>query len=400
MFARISNTIALQFTGLIFLLLLLNGLLFLAADFGNARRVSEDRLKRMSQTVAEPAETYLTTPDARPIFPPPVRERIRIVDAKGNTLYTGAFFGEEIPFFANPGYRVFTTDRDDQIALLTIPVVHNGSVRGFVQIANSERAELKILPARSALYVLLSLCISGLVYVVALFFARKSLEPAERVMQRLEQFTQDASHELRTPLAALNSSLDLALKTGKLEEGIRSAKDDVKDIAHLVERLLELTQLDSLSLRLEKTDLSQLVSDAAHKFDPLAASKQIIIQQNVDAGVLVKSDPALVRQIVNNLLSNAVKFSEENSTITVKLSKQELEIIDEGVGIKPEDMDRVFDRFFQSDPSRSNDGFGLGLALVKRIVDLHGWMIEMKSMPKKGTAVAIRFSQKKDKNRP
>ncbi len=394
MFARISNTIALQFTGFIFLLLLLNGILFLAADFGNARRMSQDRLIRMSELVMRPAQSILEGKAEK--FPPQMRERIRIIGSGGDTIYNGVMF-EDLIVPSDPGYTLLSAD-NEQYAVMTIPVIRDGQSRGYIQIINPERPELREIPVRVYLYLFVSILISGLVFLVGLAFARKSLKPAEQMMQRLEQFTQDASHELRTPLATLNSSLDLALKNGEFKEGLLSAKDDVKDITQLVERLLELTRLDSLNFDAKKIDLSSMVQDAVEKHAPLAEVKNISIESKIQENIFVKGDAALIRQILHNLLSNAVKFSPTNgSIIAVRLTKQSLEVEDNGIGIKPEDLAHIFDRFFQSDPSRTNDGFGLGLALVKRIVDLHGWTIAVKSTLKKGTTVTIRFTQKEAK---
>jgi signal transduction histidine kinase len=198
------------------------------------------------------------------------------------------------------------------------------------------------------------------------------------MMERLEQFTQDASHELRTPLAALLSSLDLALLSGEHREGILSAKQDVKDITVLVERLLELARLDGFAISRTSVDFSSLVEDAIEKFRPLAQEKGLTIEQSLQPDVTVVADTPLIRQVVTNLLSNAIKFSHKGSgPIFVRLTAQTLSIQDHGIGIAPGALSHIFDRFFRADPSRTEQGFGLGLALVRRILDLHGWTIRI-----------------------
>jgi signal transduction histidine kinase len=390
MLQGIGNRIALQFTGLIFLLLLLNGALFLAADFGNARRISQDRLIRLSKLAMHPSEIALVE-KRMPSLPPELRERVRIITEDGDYIFSGAMFNEQIPVQKSPGYAVFSSD-DDQFGLLTVPVTVQGSAKGFVQIVNPERAELHTLPLRAFVYLVLSALVSCIIYAIALAFTRRSLKPAEETMQRLEQFTQDASHELRTPLAALSSSLDLALKTGEYKEGILSAKDDVKELAGLLERLLELTRLDSVTARMAETDLSALVRDVAEKQRPVADEKGIALKLDIDSSVVVSCDPSLVRQIVLNLVSNALKFTDAGGSVTVTLDAEALTIKDTGVGIPAKDLAHIFDRFYQVDQSRTNDGYGLGLAVVKRIVDLHGWTIDVHSKTKKGTTITVRFS--------
>jgi signal transduction histidine kinase len=390
MLQGIGNRIALQFTGLIFLLLVLNGILFLAADFGNARRISQDRLMRMSQVAMNPSEIALMKQQI-PTLPPHLRERVRIITSEGKSLFSGAMFNEEIPTSMSAGYMVFSKD-EDQFGLLTVPIMVQGSPKGFVQIVNPERAELHTLPLRAGVYLFLSALISCIIYAIARVFTNRSLKPAEETMMRLEQFTQDASHELRTPLAALNSSLDLALKTKKYEEGIRSAKDDVKELTVLIERLLELTRLDSISMEKQDVNLSSLVSDTVNRHVLLAKEKQITLASTLDDNIIVQGDPALIRQILANLLSNALKFTDAGGTVTVTLNSSSLTVHDTGIGIPAKEVAHIFDRFYQVDQSRTNDGYGLGLALVKRITDLHGWVIHIQSKPKKGTSVIIRFT--------
>jgi signal transduction histidine kinase len=106
--------------------------------------------------------------------------------------------------------------------------------------------------------------------------------------------------------------------------------------------------------------------------------------------ITAKGDPALLRQVLTNLISNAIKFSKpEGGTVTVRLTKKALSIQDTGIGIAQESLVHIFDRFYQAENSRTNDGYGLGLALVKRIIDLHRWTISAKSTLDKGTTFVI-----------
>jgi signal transduction histidine kinase len=282
---------------------------------------------------------------------------------------------------------------EDHYQLLTTEVRQGEKILGFLQVAELSRVQAGELTPRAILYLIVSAAISLLTFFVGLFFARSSLKPAEQMMERLEQFTQDASHELRTPIAALSSSLDLALRSGKHKEGIESAKEDVTQVSILVERLLELARLDKFVLQREEVDLSVLTETVIERHRGLVDGN-VIIKSEVLSGVTVSGDPALLRQVIGNLLSNAIKFSKAGmGTITVRLTKDKLSVEDEGVGITKEDLPHIFDRFFQAEDSRSNGGLGLGLALVKRIVDLHGWKIGVKSKEGEGTTFTVRFKQ-------
>lgn len=278
---------------------------------------------------------------------------------------------------------------EDDMSVLTVPVMSHGKLKAYAQIADMERLRLGDVPLRALLYLIVSISVSALTFFVGIFFARRSLKPAEEMMMRLEQFTQDASHELRTPLAALNSSLDLALKTGKHQEGIRSAKDDVKDITVLVERLLELARIDKFVLMDDVIDLSALVTDTLEKYSLIIKERGMTIETSISSGVMVRGDSALLRQVLSNLLMNAVKFNKPSGSVKVVLTKKELSVTDTGIGIAPSDIPNVFNRFFQADTSRAKEGFGLGLALVRRIVELHGWGIRAESTLGKGTVFRI-----------
>lgn len=391
MFRRISHTIAVQFTAFVFLLLLLNGVIFLAADFTNAKRDSHLRLERTIRSIAE--VPFRDPQSLIRLLPPPMRERIRIVDAEGEAIYTGTFFAA-IPFSETEGFSDLMIE-NDQYSILTARILNGGEPVGYLQAADVERFQSRDLPQRALMYVLISAVISALTYLVGLFFARRSLQPAVRMVSQLEQFTQDASHELRTPLATLSSSLDLAVKSGHYKEGIESAKQDVLEISLLIERLLDLTRMDSLMLSREKFDLSDLTNQTIEKYRMVSNARSVDIEADIVAGVLLQGDPALIRQVLGNLLSNAVKFNQPNGRVHVTLIKDKLLIKDSGIGISQTELSHIFDRFYQADTSRAKEGFGLGLALVKRIVDLHGWKIDVQSEENKGTTFTVKFGSTK-----
>lgn len=385
MFKGISHRIALQFTAFVFLLFMVNGAIFLLADFGNARRQMQNRLERMSRPALEwiDADTSVFPPR----MPTPMLERARVLDASGKVLFVGTLF-PPVPASRRGGLSRVIVD-DEQVSILTTRPGRSGRI---VQIADVDRWQRGDAPLRIGIYLFVSLLVSGLTYLIGLFFARSSLRPAEETMARLEQFTQDASHELRTPLAALRSSLDLALKTGKLQEGIESAKQDVDGVTGLVDRLLELTRLDQLHLQQSAVDLSVLVTACIDRYQALAGEKKIQLIGSVDPAVTVQGDGALITQLVGNLLANAIKFSKpDGGKIHVTLTAQTLTIRDEGIGIASEVLPHVFSRFFQADASRARGGYGLGLALVKRIVAIHRWKIRVASVVGQGTTFTITF---------
>lgn len=384
MFRKISYLIALQFTGFVFLLFLINGVIFLAADLQNAKLDTNDRLLRTSELVLQRARIEQSF-----ILPPNLRERVRVVDLHGRSIYEGALFSD-IPFLSRTGVTDVRIQGESYI-VMTASILEDGQLTGYVQIAELQRVQLGDLPRRAMIYFFVSVGVSLLTFAVGIFFARRSLLPAEQTMARLEQFTQDASHELRTPLAAVNSSLDLALKKREYEGGILSAKEDLRQITTLVERLLDLARLDQFALEKSPVDLGRLTSQVIDRYRLLAAEKRVQIVPDIRDGVRVSGDEALLRQVIGNLLANAIKFNHAGGQVRVRVTAETLSIADTGVGIPATVLPRIFDRFYRADSSRTQEGFGLGLALVKRIADLHGWSVKVESQPDKGTTFTLGF---------
>jgi signal transduction histidine kinase len=389
MFGRISVLLALQFTAFVALLLLINGLLFIGSDQRFSRQLQDQRLLQTSNRI-------ITRLQSSPLqmsisLLPFERDMVRIVDSRGNTIYAGMLFNE-LPFDPRVSeFSEITIDRD-HIRVMTTPILRLGVLEGFLQVGRFVEPTHQVLWRRGILLMLTTAGISILTFFIGLFFARRSLKPAEAAMQRLEQFTQDASHELRTPLAVLGSSLDLALKTKKYEEGILSAKDDLKRITSLAERLLELARLDTLALKPERVDLSMLTESVVRALEPAAAAKKIKLSHEISAGIVADADATLVRQMVENLVGNAIKFTPAEGSVQVTLKGSELRVHDTGVGIPTTQRERIFDRFYQADSAHASGGFGLGLALVKRIADLHGWTIAVRGSEGKGTTFIVKIA--------
>ena len=380
---RISYSLALQFTGFVFTLLLVTGAVFLAGDIAQRNREAHMRLERQLESILSAGSRRI------PDLPPFQRERVRITDALGKTVYAGALF-DDVPFIPRRGFSRVEAGRES-FDVLTAPFVERRDIVGYIQVA--DRAPFDDLQARVFLFLLVSAALSAGAFAVGLFFARRSLRPAQDMMERLEQFTQDASHELRTPLTAVGTSLDLALAKADNHDLVRSAKKDLKDMGTLVERLLELARLDSFVLRKEPVDMTALVGHVLDAHETLAKDKGVTITRALAANAKTQADPALAKQVVANLVGNAIKFNKKGGLVAVTLTKDMLFVHDTGTGIAPEALPKIFDRFYRADAARSkaSEGLGLGLSLAKRIVDLHGWSIRAESNPTKGTLFTVKF---------
>ena len=219
---------------------------------------------------------------------------------------------------------------------------------------------------------------------------------------QLRRFTSDASHELRTPLASLQSVGEVALhKDGSREEyrdAIGSMLEEVHHLTILTDRLLTISRADAGSLQLRPTVFRamDLVRETAGLFDVLVAEKRQRMTYEGDDGATMTGDRVFLRQALVNIIDNAVKYSPVGGTIQIRVSRDpaqtlRLEVVDSGPGIAPEHADRIFDRFYRVDDSRSRQagGTGLGLAIAKWAVQMNGGNIKVTSASVGGSVFRI-----------
>jgi PAS domain S-box-containing protein len=225
----------------------------------------------------------------------------------------------------------------------------------------------------------------------------------QRELDRLQrEFIQNVSHELRTPLALILGHAELVETDTQFEippevrESITVIGRRARLLGRLVDQILRLLELDNRELKTEPVDLTQLVEAEAKDFESTLQRAGISLKIDVEADVpTIIGEPLALRQVISNLIGNALKFTAANGQITVRLYRREamnvLEVVDTGIGIPPDHLTRIFDRFYQVDGSitRKYGGVGLGLALVKSIVDLHQGRIEVESQAGSGTTFRV-----------
>jgi signal transduction histidine kinase/DNA-binding response OmpR family regulator len=219
--------------------------------------------------------------------------------------------------------------------------------------------------------------------------ARAEAESANRTK---DEFLATLSHELRTPLTAILGWSHL-LRMGRLpadsiETALETIERNAKSQSQLIDDLLDVSRIVTGKLRLEvrPIDVAPVVEAALQSIQPLAESKGIQIEKVFDdAPLKISGDPTRLQQIVWNLLSNAIKFTPVGGRVAVRIRRQlgrlELEVRDTGQGITSEFLPHVFDRFRQADgtTTRAHGGLGLGLAIVRHLVELHGGAITVRS---------------------
>lgn len=211
-----------------------------------------------------------------------------------------------------------------------------------------------------------------------------------------KQFSNDASHELRTPTAVILTQCEDALESNASPEELRAALRAIQrqgeKMAGLLSQLLLLARADngSQKLRREPVDLSEMAAAVAEEQRELAAEKQITVTADIAPGLVVQGDETLLMRVLINLMENGIKYGREGGHLTLTLSGSETRVTgvvaDDGIGIAAADLDKIWRRFWQADPARSRGGAGLGLSMVKWIVEAHGGQITAASTLGKGTA--------------
>jgi signal transduction histidine kinase len=232
------------------------------------------------------------------------------------------------------------------------------------------------------------------------------IDRLEEALDHNRRFSADASHELRTPLTIMRGELEEMLQVEGLPpevvENLVSVLDEIERMARIVNSLMAITRLDAGGERmaLQPVDFAALVSTTMEHMRLLAEEKGLVLNCKCERGVYIFGDPMRIKQVAVNLVDNAIKYSQSahverpgrvDVTVSSTGSTAILKVSDEGIGIAPEALPRVFDRFYRADPSRSRDagGVGLGLAIVKAIVTAHEGTVSITSTLGRGSTVTV-----------
>jgi signal transduction histidine kinase len=217
------------------------------------------------------------------------------------------------------------------------------------------------------------------------------------------RFSADVSHELRTPLTILRGELEQVVQTPKLrpdvKESVGSALEEIDRMTKIVENLLTIARLDSGTDIMDRreVDLGQLVQWTVSQMHLIAEEKQIAMRCRLSETAIILADPGRVKQVLVNLLDNAIKYTpaggEVHLATAISHRKAVLEVSDNGIGIPPESLPHVFDRFYRSDRARSrgSGGTGLGLSIVQAICNAHDGSVRIQSVEGAGTTVRVDF---------
>lgn len=226
----------------------------------------------------------------------------------------------------------------------------------------------------------------------------------QAAFERQTRFTADASHELRTPVAVILAHADLALSRPRSPEEYRTTLDTCRSAARrmksLIDGLLTLARFDSDAdgWQFEMLDLMPLAQESIDLVRPLATERSVVIESDLSA-VSCRADRVRLSQVITNLLTNAIRYNREGGTVRVTVASESgfaiLSVADTGIGIDPNELPFIFDRFYQVDKARSRaeGSSGLGLSISQTIVTAHGGTFTARSEPGAGTTMEVRLPQ-------
>ena len=330
-------------------------------------------------------------------------------DARGRFLQQQ---GEAIiakPFNREERIQVQTGKTPIQAVILPILDSDKGQLMGYLRVSQSLRGfqeTVHELDLGLGIGVWVALVLSGL---GGLWLNQQAMQPIEENLERLKQFTADASHELRNPLMAIKSNAAVALK---YDEGMRSG--DREKLSAIVSATDQMSQLTADLLLLAKSDriseieqatvnLNVLLQDLVEWFQPQAITKSLKLTLELEPNLVIWGDQTQLQRLFGNLLQNALQYTPSGGKINIsscRLGREiQIAIADNGVGIAPDQLDKIFDRFWRADRSRSyaEGGSGLGLAIVQSIIHQHQAKIAVSSQLGTGSCFLVSFSSQKIK---
>lgn len=262
---------------------------------------------------------------------------------------------------------------------------------GYIQVQVSTKPTDNAVHQFVITLVILAPLFALTVWVIGYFFAVRASKPIAQAMQLLRRFVADAGHEFNTPITVIEASIETLNETlteqglsTEVLEVVRRASDRMKDLAAKLMFLAKMENPESVA-DIEPIDLTKELAPLKQEYAAVSIQKKIPITWNMEPNVMAVGNTESLRTMMSNLIENALSYTEAGGSVTVNLTAQPstvtLSVEDTGIGIPPESLNHVFERFYRVDKSRSRavGGSGLGLSIVKAIVDNHHGTIRVES---------------------
>ncbi len=272
------------------------------------------------------------------------------------------------------------------------------------QIQQELSGGFNVNPRKESLYVYLLIII--VIVALSFFITSRTLSPIKTIIRRQRRFIADASHELRTPLTIMKTNSEIVflgpndVDPQEAKKALVSNLEEINRMSKIIQNLIALSYYDNslTEMTKDKIKLSQLISRITKQLKVLAGKKNITLQfLKTDDGIIL-GNPIAIEEMAINLIKNSIVYTPKNGYVFLSVTNQddklEFKVKDTGVGIDKKDLPHVFDPFYKSGQGRSQlerESSGLGLSIVKRIVERHGGSISMESVLGKGTTVTALF---------
>ncbi len=227
----------------------------------------------------------------------------------------------------------------------------------------------------------------------------RMLDRLDNAYSHVSRFSADAAHELRTPLTIIRGELELVIAetrtSSDIDKSISNALEEMTRLSGIVDSLITLSRMDSLwgKRTHSSIDLLALAGETIEQMNLMAVEKDITLEGPSGPAVTVAGDRERLKQVLVNLVDNAIKYTPPGGCVTVEVGAEGetafVSVEDNGIGIDPGHLERIFDRFYRVSPDRGESGAGLGLAIVRSIIDAHGGTVELRSAPTMGSSFRV-----------
>ncbi len=374
---------------------------------------------------------------------------VRLVGTGGTTIVESVpvvwedFDPEEVrglDYRAYAGWTVLESrDSDAPVYEFTSAALVDG---GVIQVGHEVEEREELLADLRRIYLLFLIPLVLIAYLGAVYMADQSLNPIREILRTLNSIVKSGrvdervalrtrdevhtelinmlnamlerielllagmrgaldsiAHDLRTPLARLRGSAEIALvNPGDVEQLRETVSDCIEESDRIVEifnTLLDISAAESGAIKLDKTwvNVTEVINEVTDIYSIVAEEKGLAIENNLPAEVFAAVDRRMMRQVFANLLDNAVKYTEPGGEVRIDggadTDTATISVSDTGVGVAEAEQKRVWERLYRSDISRSHEGYGLGLSLVRAVVGAHGGSVELESAPEKGSVFTV-----------